>query len=381
MSNPPPLILHVIHHLVIGGMENGLVNLINNIPVSSYRHVIVCIEDYSDFRQRIVRPDVDVIALHRSQIGAWQLRKQLYKICRQLRPAILHSRNMSGLDALLPARLAGVPYCIQSEHGFDVDSLKGNDWKPTLLRRIHSPLVSRYITVSQDIQRCLISKAKIQSSKIAQIYNGVNIERFSPAQSEEKRQWLPHNFNNKNLFVIGTVGRIQPIKDQATLLRATAQIITEQPEHAKRLRLIIAGDGPLLESLQTLAKKLGIAPWVFFPGSLENVPQVLQSLDAFVLPSLNEGISNTILEAMACGLPVIATAVGGNVELLDDGVNGQLFKPGDVSSLAKFILRYMDNDTLRQAHGKSALTRARTHYSLPAMVANYQAIYDSANNK
>src|SRR5579872_4525809 len=90
-----PLVLHVIHHLVTGGMENGLVNLVNTMPESSYRHAIACIEDYSAFRDRIRRPGVEVIALHRSRVGIWRTRRELFTLCRRLRPAIIHSRNMS----------------------------------------------------------------------------------------------------------------------------------------------------------------------------------------------------------------------------------------------------------------------------------------------
>src|SRR5438034_600221 len=102
----PPLIVHVIHHLVIGGMENGVVNLINRIPATRYRHCVMCIEDFSDFRNRIERPDVRVLAMRRSTLTGLQLYRRIHSTLRELRPAIVHSRNLSGLDALLPARLA-----------------------------------------------------------------------------------------------------------------------------------------------------------------------------------------------------------------------------------------------------------------------------------
>jgi len=111
-ADPRPLILHVIHHLVIGGMENGLVNLINHMPRECFRHAVACIEGYSDFRQRITRPDTEVFALHRSNAGVWKIRKQLFQLCRRLQPQVVHSRNLSGLDALAPARFAGVRNCI-----------------------------------------------------------------------------------------------------------------------------------------------------------------------------------------------------------------------------------------------------------------------------
>jgi hypothetical protein len=132
MLQQPPLIVHVIHHLVIGGMENGLVNLINGLPAEAFRHAIVCIEEDSDFRDRLQRPDVEVIPLHRSKIGVMQLRRKLYQTFKSRQPAIVHSRNMSGLDAILPARLAGVPVRIHGEHGWDVNDLQGNHWKPAL---------------------------------------------------------------------------------------------------------------------------------------------------------------------------------------------------------------------------------------------------------
>mgnify|MGYP001385354370 CR=1 FL=1 len=121
----PPLVLHVIHQLAMGGMENNLINLINRMPASRFRHAIACVEDFSDFRQRLARPDVEVFALHRARIGVHRLRRELFRRCRRLRPAIVHSRNRSGLDALLPARLGGVRYCVHGEHGWDVDDLHG----------------------------------------------------------------------------------------------------------------------------------------------------------------------------------------------------------------------------------------------------------------
>src|SRR6516162_1439318 len=107
-ADPRPLILHVIHHLVIGGMENGLVNLINRMPQECLRHAVACIEDYSDFRQRISRADTEVSALYRSKPGVWKMRKELFLLCRSLQTRVVPSRNLSGLDVLAPAKLAGV---------------------------------------------------------------------------------------------------------------------------------------------------------------------------------------------------------------------------------------------------------------------------------
>lgn len=370
-----PLVMHVIHHLVIGGLENGLVNLINNMPASSYRHVVICVEDYSDFRNRIRRPDVEVIALHRSRIGVWGLRRELLRHCRRLRPAIVHSRNLSGLDAVVPAKLAGVKHCVHGEHGFDVDNLDGKSVKTTLLRRLHAPLISRYVTVSKGLERFLVEHMGVHASRVEQICNGVDTDRFVPAGAR-RSDLLPVHFRDPKLMVVGTVGRAQPIKSQVTLLQALAAVRARQPQVADGIRLVMFGDGPQLPALRATAAEHGLSDQVWFAGATQDVPSALQSMDVFVLPSLNEGISNTILEAMACGLPVLATAVGGNVELVEDGVTGEFFQPTDASALADLLVKYALDPVLRARHGQAGRERACSQFSLHVMVQRYCDLYD-----
>lgn len=371
-----PLVLHVIHQLATGGLENGVINLIDRLQESEFRHTVVCIESASDFRQRLKRQDVEIIALNRSEAGIWRVRRQIHSICRRLRPAILHTRNMSGLDALLPARLAGVGYCIHGEHGWDVDNLQGQKLRPALLRRLHSPFVDRYITVSKDLERYLVERVGIAPRRISHVCNGVDVDRFTPAR-EKPAGLLPAHLRAETSFVIGTVGRIQPIKDQAVLVRAFAEVVGQIPASRGYLRLVIVGDGPLLPALRDLAHSLGVADLAWFPGAMSNVPEVLRLFDLFVLPSLNEGISNTILEAMASGLPVVATDVGGNVEIVDDGRWGRRFESGNVSQLAHILGEYVRDPGIRSAHAAAARRAAVERFSLDTMVAQYRAIYEA----
>ena len=370
-----PLVLHVIHELHMGGMENGVVNLINAMPESAFRHAIACVEGYSDFRARLKRRDVDVIALQRSRVGVWRMRGQIYRLCRSLKPSIVHTRNQSGLDALLPARTAGARRIIHGEHGWDVDNLRGDKWKPALLRRLHAPLVDRYITVSRDLERYLVSEIGIAASKITQIYNGVDADVFAPVSARHEAV-LPSEFAPADAIVVGTVGRLQPIKDQATLIRSVALVLRERPALRARLRVAVVGDGPLRASLLDVASKEGVADIAWLPGAVDRVPDVLRSFHVFVLLSLKEGISNTILEAMASQLPVLATAVGGNVELVDDECTGRLFSPGDAERLAQMIADYVEHPSLREAHAKAARRRAIEKFSLASMVSQYRALYD-----
>ena len=372
----PPLIAHVIHHLVIGGMENGLVNLINRIPPNRYRHCVICAEDFSEFRERIERPDVEVIALKKSTLTKTALYGRLRALFRQLRPGIVHGRNLSGLDALLPAWSAGVPLRIHGEHGWDVSDLDGTRAKPRFLRRLHSPMVHRYVAVSKHLKDYLASTVGISVSRITQIYNGVDTERFAPSGSKPPGI-MPPTFYGEDKVVVGTVGRLQAVKDQVTLVHAFAALLRETPKLRETARLAIIGDGPQRDALTAVTLQEGIADVTWLPGARADVARLYQCFDVFALPSLNEGISNTLLEAMATGLPIIATAVGGNVELVDHDANGRLIPVSNSQALVGEIKRYVLDDGLRSRHGLASRLRVLSNFSLDLMVDSYLHLYDS----
>jgi len=375
---PPerPLVLHVIHRLATGGLENGLVNLVNAMPPTAFRHAIACVEDATAFRDRIRAQGVDVVAFDRSRIGVWRLRRELFRLCRRLKPTIVHTRNLSGLDALLPARAAGVRRIVHGEHGWDVGDVDGTARRPALLRRLHAPLVDRFITVSKDLERYLVKRIGIAPARITQIYNGVDTTVFTPLDART-RAALPPGFAPEGTLVVGTVGRVQPLKDHATLLRAFAALAASAPAIAAKTRLVIVGDGPSLAELRALAATLSVDAATWFAGNQNDVPALMRAFDVFALPSRNEGISNTILEAMATGVPVVASAVGGNVELVDDDATGMLFPAGDAAALARALERYLADAALRAAHGRGARAIATERFSLPAMVAGYQGVYEA----
>lgn len=380
MQNKRIHIVHVIHHLVIGGMENGLVNLINRMPKERYRHTVICIEDYSNFSERILVDDTNVIALKRSQIGVWRLRQQLFKLFRSLKPDIVHSRNMSGLDAILPARLAGIKCCIHGEHGRDVDDLHGKHIKFRLLRRFHSPFISHYITVSNELKKYLINDINISYQRVSQILNGVDVEKFTPVKSkndvESQINDVPAYLIDKNKIVIGAVGRLQKVKNYSLLIKAFARLVDESDCLKNKLSLVIVGDGPERQQLIDLAESLGVTQQTWFAGASANVSQMLQLFDVFVLSSVAEGISNTILEAMATGLPVIATSVGGNVELVRDGETGSLVETDNVDSLVLSLQKICVSEELRKKQSNSARQYAVSEYSLDSMVNRYQTLYE-----
>jgi sugar transferase (PEP-CTERM/EpsH1 system associated) len=370
-----PLVAHVIYRLDVGGLENGLVNLINRIPAERFRHVIICLTDYSAFRRRIQRGDVPVFTLNKPPGNSPVLHFKLWWLLMQLRPDIVHTRNLAALEGTLPAALAGVPVRIHGEHGRDIDDLDGRNTRRQIMRRLFRPFVHHYIAVSRDLESYLQRKLGVPPSCIAQIYNGVDSELFHPAG--ERRAEVPcAGFARKGEFVIGTVGRMQDVKDQLTLARAFVRLMQGFPGAEQRLRLVMIGDGPLREKVRVLLANAGVEQFAWLPGEHDDVPRIMRSFDLFVLPSLAEGISNTILEAMASGIPVVATAVGGNPELIEPGVTGTLVPRNDAECMARAMRAYVESAELCAHQGSEARRAVERRFGMDAMVNAYIAVYD-----
>jgi sugar transferase (PEP-CTERM/EpsH1 system associated) len=375
VAGDPPLIAHVIYGLKTGGVENGLVNLINHMPAERYRHVIVCITDYSDFRLRIRRGDVECYALHKPPGKVPGFYVKLWTLLRRLRPRIVHTRNLATLMAQVPAMLAGAPIRIHGEHGRDMGDLDGRNVKYQRIRRLVRPCVHQYIALSKDLERYLIEKIGVSPQRLAQIYNGVDTELFHP--SRPHRAPLPAaNLGGTGTIIVGTVGRMQAVKDQVTLVRAFICLLERRTDLRRRLRLVIVGDGALRAPALELVKDAGLLDLAWLPGERADIADILRGLDVFVLPSLAEGISNTILEAMASGVPIVATRVGGNPELVEDGRTGTLVPADDPPAMARAIALYADDAERRAAHGAAGRAAAEARFSLGAMVRAYMGVYD-----
>jgi sugar transferase (PEP-CTERM/EpsH1 system associated) len=374
MRSAGPLIAHVIHRLDVGGLENGLVNLINRLP--RYRHAVICLTDYTDFARRITHAEVSLHALHKREGQDLGVYVRLWRLLRRLRPAIVHTRNLAALEGQLPAWLARVHGRVHGEHGWDVHDLDGSNAKYRWLRRRFRPIVQRYIPLSGELDRYLRHVIGVDTGRIAQIYNGVDAERFHPAVAGREALPVP-GFAPPSAVVIGTVGRMQAVKDPLNLVRAFLHLLRTLPVGRERLRLVMIGDGPLRREAQALLAAEGAQDLAWLPGSRDDIPELLRAMDVFVLPSRAEGVSNTVLEAMACGLPVVATRVGGNAELIEEGRSGALAPAADPAALAAAVIPYLDDPLRRHEHGRAGRARVERMFSLEAMVAAYTAVYES----
>jgi sugar transferase (PEP-CTERM/EpsH1 system associated) len=363
-------IVHVVHRFDTGGMENGMVNLFNALSPERYRHTVVALTEYSDFRHRITAQPVAFHALHRAPGHGLGWAVRLWKLLRRLKPDLVHTRNLAALEAQFVAAAAGIRATVHGEHGRDVFDLYGRNWKYNLLRRAARPFVSNYIAVSQDLETWLRLAIRVPPRKLQQIYNGVDSEKFHPRVGPRP------GFAHPESIVFGSVGRMVEVKDYPTLTSAFIQLMRQQPERAERARLVIVGEGPARATCLELLQGAGLAHLAWLPGERHDIADIMQVFDVFVLPSKNEGISNTILEALASGLPVIATAVGGNVELVEEGVDGRLVQPGDVAGMAQALLGYLDAPARIAEHGGNARRQAVQRFSIPVMAEAYATVYD-----
>jgi sugar transferase (PEP-CTERM/EpsH1 system associated) len=352
------LVAHVIHTYALGGMEVGISHLVRNAS-PDVGHAVVCLSHRSP-THRPLPPGTPVLELRKPPGHSARFVRRVAAALRELRPSVVHTRNWGGMDGIVAARLAGIRAVAHGEHGWGVDDPRGTSRKRILVRRFLQRWVREYTCVSEDIRRWLEAVVRVRRP-VARIYNGVDTVAFRPRG--EAREGGGGLGIPEDAFVVGSVGRLDPIKNFPAFVEAARRL-------GARARFVLVGDGPERARLESLA---GGA--VKFLGEREDVPDLFRAFDLFVLPSLNEGVSNTILEAMASGLPVVATRVGGNVELVEEGRTGTLVPPGDAGALEAAVRRYLDDPALARAQGAAGRARVLERFGIDAMVRGYEAVY------
>ena len=375
-----PLVAHIIQRLAVGGLENGVVNLINHMPEDRYRHIIVCLAHSTDYARRLKTQNVPVMALHQRPGQDFSVHRRLLRLLRNLRPDVVHTRNLSGLEFQAIAAVAGVRARVHGEHGRDMQDLTGRSVKYKLFRKAFRPFVHHYTAVSMDLAHWLVDTIRIRPDRVTQIYNGVDSKKFRP-RTGKRDDVLPAGFLRANSLVVGTIGRMQTVKNQLMLVHAYLHLIQRDREARERLRLVIVGDGPSRNTCLEILRASGAEALAWVPGERANIPELIRAFDLFVLPSLAEGISNSILEAMASGLPVIATCVGGNPELVIDGQTGLLVPADNPVTMAAAIEGYLHNQSKLIEHGMAGRKRVEKYFSIDSMISGYMSLYDDVLNR
>jgi sugar transferase (PEP-CTERM/EpsH1 system associated) len=346
------------------------------MPRARWRHAVIALTDVCpEFAKRLERQDVELIGLGKRAGHLAPYYPALWRLMRRLSPALVHTRNLAALEAAVPAWAARVPVRIHGEHGWDMQDPHGTRARYRRIRRVYRPFVSHYVALSQHLETYLQREVGIARDRVSQIYNGVDVGRFAAAR--HGRESIPGcPFADPHDWLVGTVGRMERVKDPMNLARAFVRAMEVDARAGRHLKLIMVGGGSERSELEAFFTQAGVRDKVWLAGERNDIGAVMRGLDCFVLPSLAEGISNTILEAMASGLPVIATAVGGNVELIESGMTGTLVLPARSDLLARAIVDYQTDPAVARRHGKAARRVAESRFSIDGMVADYVAMYE-----
>src|SRR5436853_6798080 len=351
-------ILHVLHAFSHGGLENGIVNIINRSP-DHLVHELCFLHRGGEFLQRLERP-VRYYELHKRPGNDVRLIVRLRELFRQSNVDLVHPRNWAGFDGVLAACLTLRPAVIHSEHGRDIADPDGKNRRRNLARRAMAFRTSKFIAVSRDLYRWLKGTVRIPEEKLLCIPNGVDTDRFRPGRNLQlRRSWGIA----EEEFIVGAVGRLDPIKNHAGLVSAVRSLQLT----GYKVRLVIAGDGPERVKIEKLLASSFVQRPILL-GARSDVAELYRAFDLFVLNSFAEGMSNTLLEAMASGLPTVCTAVGGNIELVANRERGILVAPGDDHALEQAIRGYMTSPEIGRIHGANASRFVGQYFSLDQMI-------------
>lgn len=357
--------MHVVRSLATGGTERVVRTLVSAMDPSQFRHTLCTLVASPG------EPPPETICLGRAPDKPAFLVPQLARIFRRERPDIVHSRNWATVESVLAAKLAGIGGIVHSEHGRDLNTMGRQPWRRRIFRRLSYACADRVFCVSEELRQYYCQQLGMKPATFDVIPNGVDTVQFRPCP-EARTAGRAHIGATNGTLVVGTVARLDPVKDHLTLLRA-ADIARGK---GVNLILVIVGDGNERRTLEAeLSRRPDLARSTVLSGEVSNVAEWLNTFDIFVLPSLSEGMSNTLLEAMATGVVPVATAVGGNGEVIEDGRSGLLVAPRDADQISSLIVRLAASAEQRQELGRNARQRVIAQFSLDRTLKRYEEMY------
>jgi len=360
-------ILHVVLSLGTGGLENGIVNIINRSDSSKYLIDVVCLRELGELSDRITNDNTRIIfnpEKSSNLLGAINLIRQIND---QHNYHIIHTHGWATMLAGYFATLFNnSSIIINGEHG----TLYYHTWRQRVIQKFLFNRMKLNLSVSSALIQEISKKFTVKTNRFKAILNGVDTDKFIPCK-ESKNRLRDELQISKDTFVIGTVGRLVEVKNFPSLLKAFSLVKQQIPNS----KLVLAGDGPDKQSLVDLSLELGITDDVLFLGRREDIADVLNIYDIFVLPSFREGLSNTILEAMSAGLPVVVTKVGGSPEIVIEGSTGYLFEVDDIKRLSEILVSLYEDNYLISNISNNSRQHVLDNYTLSKMVHNYESVY------
>ncbi|WP_417847288.1 glycosyltransferase [Thalassoglobus sp.] len=354
-------VCHLSMTLETGGLERLLVDYGRFHDSNKFELSFVALEGIGHPAQELRESGFQIDQIGLSKIGKLTGMKRLAQLFREHQIDILHTHNTyPQFYGAFAARFAKVPIVINSQHGRGCGPNRKSLWQ----FRLANHLTTRVVGVSEDATKLCQDQNRSNADKMTCIWNGIDLERF--------RFRGPHD----SLSAI-SVGRLSPEKDYATLLHATKIVLESYPE----FQLILIGDGQERQQLEDLSNELGMNSNVTFLGERSDVHDLLATAGFFVSSSTTEGISLTLLEAMAVGLPIVTTAVGGSPEIVVPGETGKLVPPRSPDQLAHEMIAMIEERAIWPEIGKAARERVEEHFNIRTMIRQYEELYSELYEK
>jgi glycosyltransferase involved in cell wall biosynthesis len=360
----------VVASLPAAGMEMVVAHLARGLLARGHDVGITCIEERGPLGEQLAREGIRVSVVPAPGLRTILFPNALADWFRELRPDVIHVHSGAWLKAARAARKAGVPHIVYTAHGL----FETEQWHRPLLERWSARCTDAMVVVSEPL-RTALSAVGVDPDRIIVLPNGMDTDQFRPGPASGR---VRGRFGlAADTFVIGHVARFTPVKNHALLIDAFARVVKERPSAF----LALIGDGPLRSAAEDRALMLGIADRIGFFGMASELPAIYRDFDLFVLSSLSEQTSISLLEAMATGIPVVATAVGGTPDLVGRGAAGRLVPSEDAGALANAIIALFDDKTARRTLADAGRRRVVEHYGMEAMLDGYEAVYRAASRR
>lgn len=362
-------ILHIVLSLGVGGAERVVADLIKNDKSATCQHVVCCFDSIGVFGEELIERGSRVVLIPRRPGKDWRLIFKLANFIRKEKIDVVHTHGETPwFYGALAAKVAFCSVrCITTIHGYGGgDRTSVSNYR---LWKFLARLTDKIVVVADNLRGEMV-QVGFSQHQVATILNGVALNRDIKNQ-QKRSQWGLKDSH----FVIGIVARLAPIKNHPLLFQVFALLVKKYPD----VRLVVVGDGPENMNLKQLATNLNLENRIIFCGEQQQAHSFYPLFDVFVLPSLSEGISMTLLEAMAAQVPVVASAVGGNCEIISDTESGLLFPSEDVDNLFDRLKRLHDSKDLREKLSINGLKRLQESFDIQVMIQNYLQVYDDVN--
>lgn len=368
-----PLVVHILYRFETGGLEQVLLDTVLGTS-TTYQHAIVSLTSVSPLWAARLPADVQVFALGKRDGQDPRIWLKVAGLLWRLSPKVVQTYNIACLEFQAIAFLLRVPFRAHAEHGRSADDPNGLNPKYRFLRRRLRSVVHAWVAVSRDLHDWLRDDIGIHPERLVRIYNGIDVERFRPIPCSEQSSTVRSldGFCSEQTLVVGTVGRLDPVKNQAMLIDVWRTL--DRQAFPQDCVLAIVGGGALEKPLRDAIDQAELSNEIWLPGMRSDISALMPRFDIFVLPSIAEGLPITLLEAMACACPVIVSDVGGMPEAVTDGAGLRVLSD-DREGWKQALNSLCSDGTARRGFGDVARERVVAHFNRVRMLESYEALY------